>query len=416
MWRQQRFHPCAHEAYLLEDFSFLCKSKKVTIRKVEWKDPIADIKLLNNDFLTISNNIPVSTIETLLQSSHPSLVGKNDETLLDEDIRKSNEILADQIVLSPSFLSMVETKVDEMSIKLNHPIKVKPHLYKAIIYQEDDFFDEHMDAQHDEGMVFTLSIELNVVCEKDGGDLIVDEYDLNHATEDKIRMAMFYHDTPHSVKRLNQGYRLSLIFDVIECPDQINEMVLNPHEGLFNVGFDRLREKGFNKLAIRSPHIYMSDYDLEGNNLKGVDRLFYELCKRKGAKDIKIADVCDDDGQLYYKEILTIIKINHAFANVYNNQEDYDSDENDHYHPIEDQSPDETPPKTKFVSINKIRPQYDEDNEYVAIKDDYLLGDTVFLKTNTKQKLAYKGDEEIHLGNEGFYGTVYSDVAIIVSF
>jgi len=290
-----------------------------------------------------------------------------------------------------------------------------------IIYREEDFFEEHIDAPHSENMIFTLSVELYVDCETEGGDLVVGGYRLYHANKDNIRLALFYHDVPHFVKQIENGYRVSLIFDVVQSSDNILHQIASPHATSFKHGLKKLRDKGFNKIAIKSEHNYVCKSSINGNQLKGTDRLFYELAKKNGARNIDIVSIYDDDGNIYREEILNVIHLNHAFSNVYvNREDDYDEDEeSDEEDLLSEQSDEEdTNDKklTKFSDVDKIKPSYDKKNQYIAIKDEYLLGDTIFLKTNSKEKVSYTGDEEIHLGNEGFYGTIYSNLAIIAQF
>jgi hypothetical protein len=63
----------------------------------------------------------------------------------------------------------------------------------------------------------------------------------------------------------------------------------------------------------------------------------------------------------------------------------------------------------------KPTPTYDETGVHALIKDEYLLGDVLFLKTGSRSKLEYRPDEEVHFGNNGMAGSIYSNLALIVT-
>jgi hypothetical protein len=80
---------------------------------------------------------------TLLEkAAAPSLVGKNEKTVLDTDVRKSLEIPASQIRLTPEFEKMIATELEQMRQKLMHPIPLKAVLYKLVYYRPGDHFAE----------------------------------------------------------------------------------------------------------------------------------------------------------------------------------------------------------------------------------------------------------------------------------
>lgn len=108
--------------------------------------------------------LPLSdaVVQALLQRSSKSLVGKGSKTVLDERIRKSTEILAEQvrlrlrrstrcgptdgppaqIALAPAFEGLIQEFTKRTREALMHPVPLKAQLHKLIIYRPGDKFDD----------------------------------------------------------------------------------------------------------------------------------------------------------------------------------------------------------------------------------------------------------------------------------
>ena len=65
-------------------------------------------------------------------------------------------------------------------------------------------------------------------------------------------------------------------------------------------------------------------------------------------------------------------------------------------------------PFTAFV------PKFD-DGTGEAVADAYRLGDVLFFKSIGPARLTHTGSSEIYLGNEGFYGSIYEQAAVIAT-
>ena len=149
-------------------------------------------------------------------------------------------------------------------------------------------------------MFATMSVQLHVTGDNEGGELIVssrdnmwerdddnDEeeeilqslYDVDSVTvsapkRDQITVTVFYQDTPHMITEVDSGYRVSLIFDV----------TLDPTEELtieclaLQSDLQRIKDQGVKRVGFLCNHIYMGT-DLDPSQLKGTDRLGYGLFK-----------------------------------------------------------------------------------------------------------------------------------------
>ena len=62
--------------------------------------------------------------------------------------------------------------------------------------------------------------------------------------------------------------------------------------------------------------------------------------------------------------------------------------------------------KTFFDKYNEKLQNFDEKNEASAISQEFLLGDVVFLKGDSRRRLIFKGINDLWLGNGGFSGRI----------
>src|SRR5437016_4501053 len=111
-----RPHPCASYPRLLPDLEFLNEAPKHLWQTLPWKasKPIAMI----DQSLSLTNVMTSHVIRQILETSVPSLVGKNEETVYDEDLRLSHEITHDRITLDKDFQAAIDPLVTQMATDL----------------------------------------------------------------------------------------------------------------------------------------------------------------------------------------------------------------------------------------------------------------------------------------------------------
>ena len=98
---------------------------------------------------------------------------------------------------------------------------VRAELHKLLIYQPGDFFLDHRDAVHREGMFGTLLLQLP--CAYQGGALTVEHgrksVVIDHSDPQKslfsVHFSAFYADCKHRVDKVTEGLRLILAFDLV---------------------------------------------------------------------------------------------------------------------------------------------------------------------------------------------------------
>jgi len=398
-----------------KEFAFLKNSKHYLSKSFSFPDALGHI----GDFEIHSKNLKnYKKLSKLLQDSK---FGKGKSTKLDKEIRDSKEILAKHIKLTPEFSKEIQIQVDEMALRLNHPKQVECHLSKMVIYEEGGHFNAHIDTNHKPNMIFTLSVEIFVNEENEGGILkINNRFEVPSSTkEDELILALFYHDVLHEVTELTEGTRICLIFDVIDL-ENVAQIQIKEYEKEFKKGIQAFKKIGVKKFGVLADHLYIGQ-NKENLIFKGNDALFCLLTK-EFCKAMEVVEVCwDENGRIFRKEILPILQFSDSFNTLYNEIKEEDTDYDENIAEKEDEEESKGDGKKKksenFDIINDLSKliNYDSENQSRAIADNFLLGDVVFLKTRCKEKQLFKGgNDDLWLGNEGFFGEIWENLALIV--
>lgn len=356
--------------------------------------------------------------------------------------------MADQIQLDPAFHAKISSEIQKLAQALGHPTKVIAKLHKLVIYQPGDFFKTHIDSPHGnaEPMIFTASVQLKGNESSSGGDLVVGKDKIPSVKYGgEVGIALFYHDQPHSVTKLEHGFRLSLTFDVVDSGIPNSDVIRS------NAVFADVLAKGFKNVGIRSSYSYLASKQVTADQLKGTDKVFCELALAAGAKSVEICRVYENtssflEGGLFREELLPLMKLDSRFDSLYYDYE-WEQQETREYYEREAKKKEEARKLAKEQGreeeANKIEAAKEEnsENEYpakrlppmlpyltsipspsyddgtaVAVKDEYRLGNTLFLATAVPWQLKYRGNIDAYLGNDGFSGNVYSNLAIIAHF
>lgn len=168
---------------------------------------------------------PVNEVQakSLINKAHRAPFGKGTKTILDDKVRRGWEIDASDLTFTAKgwdgFLDKVLDQVKpDLGIE-DYTISVS--LYKMLIYEEDDFFLPHKDTEKEKGMFGTLLIALP--SKHSGGELMVrfdgkeKRVDFSGAASHfKMPYAAFYADCEHEVKPVTSGYRICLVYNLIQ--------------------------------------------------------------------------------------------------------------------------------------------------------------------------------------------------------
>lgn len=168
---------------------------------------------------------PINDVQAkaLISTAHKAPFGKGKETVLDNNVRSAWEINADKLTFHGKQWAIFLNKIlgdikPELGIE---DYAISAHLYKMLIYEKGDFFLQHKDSEKEKGMFGTLIIALPA--RHTGGELVVsfDNKDevvdfAKDSNDYKISYAAFYADCDHEVKPVTAGYRVCLVYNLIQ--------------------------------------------------------------------------------------------------------------------------------------------------------------------------------------------------------
>lgn len=168
---------------------------------------------------------PVNPLEIkeMIKIAHKAPFGKGSETVLDPAVRSAWEIDASEITFNNSdwgdFIADIVKQIKPGLGIEGHTISA--NLYKLLIYESGDFFLTHKDSEKEKGMFGTLIIGLPA--KHTGGELIV-KFDgkteiidfSGPSNQYKIPFAAFYADCEHEIKPITSGYRVCLIYNLVQ--------------------------------------------------------------------------------------------------------------------------------------------------------------------------------------------------------
>jgi hypothetical protein len=169
---------------------------------------------------------PINELQAkaLIQAAHKAPFGKGSETILDNNVRSAWEIDADKLTFNGNrWAKFIDKAVVNIKPDLGlEDYTISAHLYKMLIYETGDFFLPHKDSEKEKGMFGTLVIGLP--SKYTGGELVVSfggVEEIANFSEDpgdynKIHYAAFYANCDHEVKPLTSGYRICLVYNLIQ--------------------------------------------------------------------------------------------------------------------------------------------------------------------------------------------------------
>ena len=181
---------------------------------------------------------PINEVQakSLIQVAHKALFGKGSETILDNNVRSAWEIDANKLTFNGSRWEKLLNKIVS-KIKPDLGLEdytISAHLYKMLIYETGDFFLPHKDSEKESGMFGTLVIGLP--SRHTGGELVVsfggveEIADFSEDSGDyKVDFAAFYADCDHEIRPIKSGYRISLVYNLIQ-QKSINKIQLTSLE------------------------------------------------------------------------------------------------------------------------------------------------------------------------------------------
>ncbi len=178
----------------------------------------------------LSFPVPQFQVNQLIETAQRAPYGKGADTLVDLEVRNCWEIDPEKISLSGK--GWEDTREKLISAAANglgcDPNGIHAQLYKLLIYETGSFFLPHQDTEKSPGMIATLIVSLPIFGR--GGELVVrhrnseQTLELNVEEPAELAYGAFYADCEHEVKKVTDGHRISLVYNL--CVAQDNNKVV----------------------------------------------------------------------------------------------------------------------------------------------------------------------------------------------
>ena len=264
--------------------------------------------------------LPISTAvaKTLIQCAQPAKFGWRDQTLLDKKVRHAWEIPKQAIKIECCWQTTLQSVLTRLQrdLGLSDAVTLKAELHNLLIYESGQFFRPHQDTEKSKGMVASLIVLLPSA--HHGGQLVLDHqhskkvFHTSRFALDQLTCIAFYADCYHEVKKITQGYRIALTYQLILDPSNQSKVTFDKNTSAYRALENALRGYFIEKPVILKensfcsppdPHyfVYLMDHSytqrsLSQAHLKGADRQSFSALKAA-------ADVLDLDITLALAEV-----------------------------------------------------------------------------------------------------------------
>lgn len=274
---------------------------------------------------------PLSDVQAkeIIKQCSQAPYGKGEETIIDRDVRRVWQLEPKQFDFNnPEWEIKIKKILKEIQNQLGlESKKISSELYKLLIYEKDDFFVSHRDTEKADNMFGTLVIVLP--SKHKGGDLTV-EHDGktskfafgNKNSIHKIQYAAFYTDCKHEVKKVTEGYRMCLIYNLSVSGLKAQPSAPKNSDMLKNIT-NILKQWSVEsdpvKLAVLLEHKY-TEAGISFDFLKNLDRTKAELLVQAGK----------DANCVAHLALVTLWEAGDAECDRNYGYNDYDNDEDDY--------------------------------------------------------------------------------------
>lgn len=168
-----------------------------------------------------------SQAKALIGVAQQAPFGRGSKTVTDTSVRNTWEIDAGLVsILNPAWTKFLQKTLKTIKKELGiKKAEVTASLYKLLIYEKGGFFLPHKDSEKEKGMFGSLVIGLPSA--HSGGELLI-RFDgkeecidfSRDAANYRIPYAAFYADCEHEVKPLLSGYRICLVYNLLQTDSQ----------------------------------------------------------------------------------------------------------------------------------------------------------------------------------------------------
>ena len=170
----------------------------------------------------LSFPVPEAQIRQVVAQASRAPFGRGEETIQDESVRKVWQLPPEKIRIGgkswdKTFAQILASVTDGLGCG---EAKVTAELYKFLVYDKGGFFKAHRDTEKVAGMFGTMIVVLP--CTHEGGELIIQHagrkvtLDLSSTEVSELKVAAFYADCEHEVRPVTSGYRVCLVYNLIQ--------------------------------------------------------------------------------------------------------------------------------------------------------------------------------------------------------
>lgn len=159
-------------------------------------------------------------IQALISKSEQAPFGQGSKTIVDESVRNCRQIDPSKVTVSTSWSDAVGALAISMAEKIGvHNRKIVAKLYKVVLYPPGGFFVTHRDTERESGMFGSLVVQLPSVFT--GGELLVrhagkeQKFDFSKDGDVEFHAVAFYADCEHELKKIQSGYRLCMLYNLL---------------------------------------------------------------------------------------------------------------------------------------------------------------------------------------------------------
>ncbi len=197
---------------------------------------------------TLSFPVPSAQAKAIIAvAAERAPYGRGDKTLVDETVRKVWQIAPEKLTISGkawafAFADIVQNVADALGCG---DASVEAEFYKVLVYDEGAFFVSHRDSEKTGGMFGTLVVSLP--SEHEGGTLIIRHagrevrHELRCEEPSEVRYAAFYADCDHEVLPIASGYRVCLIYNLVQRVAKSDKLAAPDHREAVAVIAESLR-------------------------------------------------------------------------------------------------------------------------------------------------------------------------------
>ena len=162
-----------------------------------------------------------AAVKKLVARCQTAPYGKGTQTLVDTKVRKTFELDPKSFRLGDGWKAAIAEATGPIAEQLGLPAdRLEARLYKLLVYEKGGFFLPHRDSEKDDRMVASLIVVLPNRFY--GGGLVVRHgnieqmFDFTDAAAQKSpSYAAFYADCEHEVKRVDEGVRICLAYNLV---------------------------------------------------------------------------------------------------------------------------------------------------------------------------------------------------------